>query len=350
MKTKKFLLGASISILAVGSIYADPLVAKWYTQSLTVHQGDDVKINLFVYPEKDHPVVTVSNSLVYNPKMLDFEDSVFGKDWVRLPTKPYDLTDETLGMVRRTAGFMEGTSEPTQYVTYTFKALKPGVTTLSLEDGMALDTENVDIGLTPKTLQINILGDAPKVVKEPEPAEDVPTEPLTNDSYDDIFADKVVNITMDTDARAAMFEGEDYTFQVNLNQLPVTDDAGEIDLSLLDAKGNLVYSKVDYFRPHETAKTITIPKEAFVEGQYVLKIDTVYKNLGNSVETTKQIGVLKKPQEDNIWNFLITYWKYFIGAFGLLILIVLHHIHKEHEMMRAMRARYRNTIRVVHRK
>lgn len=350
MKFKK-IASTLIFLLLTAPLFAQSansiLQAKWYTKTLSVHEGDNFKVNLFIYPDESQPIVTVSNTLVYNPKFLDFQDSEFPSGWMMIPNAPYYLTDKTLGMIRRTAGFSNGINEPAQYVTYNFKALHAGKTTISIEDGFALDAENTDIGFQGKSMTINVLPPLTQTLlpqfNDKESASST-TDALTDETYADMFKEKSINITMDTIARTALYEGDDYTATINLKQLPISNDTGEVDITMYDENNSIVYSKVELFQPGEMKKEIVIPATAFQEGNYVLNLKTSYKKTGTEIETNKEIGVLKKPSI-NIPGFVVHYFNYLTGLIGLLILILLFHIHQDHAVIREMKARYKKAFR-----
>ena len=77
--------------------------------------------------------------------------------------------------------------------------------------------------------------------------EDVNADAITEETFNDIFNDKSVNITMDTVGRTAIYEGDDYVAKINLKQLPVSNDAGAIDVSLFDENNKVVYNKSKNF-------------------------------------------------------------------------------------------------------
>jgi hypothetical protein len=329
MKNKSILLLLLSIIFTFSITFAEVLNAKWYTKNLNVHLGDTFQVNLFVYPDPEHPVYTVSNSVTYSPNNLNFVDGVVEKDWLQVPNAPYYLTDTNLGLIRRTAGYTNGLVEPTKYATYTFKAKQVGKTTISIEDGFALDKDNLDVGFQSKEMTINVLP-----VEVPKEEVVASTTIATSTATTTEATVKKIDITMEAVGRTAIYEGEDYSAYVNLKGVSTSTEAGEVNVILYDLNNNIVYSKVEAFNTGETYKEIVVPKEALVEGDYLLNIKVAYKN-SEVIETNKEIGVLKK-EIINIPQYVIDnfYWiKYFVASLVLLITALLIHIHKDHELI-----------------
>jgi hypothetical protein len=308
-----------LSVLSVLTFFAvtsaTPLNTKWYTSSLDVNVGDTININVYVAPEFDQPVGTVSNSVLYDPDYLKFKETKLADGWFDLSTDTNNLTDEINGMLRRTAGFPGGTNTYRKYMTYTFVAQKEGVTKVNVEDGVALDQNNEDLGIVHKsmTFTITALGTT---------TEATTTEPV----------DRYIDYSISTSGRTAIREGDDYIFLVNLNQIPVEGDLGSIEYVLEDSDQNVIYNNELLFGPGEFSKEVNIPSQYLKAGEYTIYVRTYYQNSENEVEITKQLGVLATDR-----TFFDVNKRLFFISFAIITFFAFAwHLHHDRDVFRAL--------------
>jgi hypothetical protein len=234
------------------------LNATWYTKSLDVQVGDTVKIDLYINPSIDHPVVTVSNTLNYDKNKLKFSDSYFPDGWIVVTKEPNYITDEVNGFLRRTAGFPNGVRTNSKYMTYEFTATEVGQAGISIEDGMVLDQESEDLGFQKKRMVINI---TPKI--------EVATTIATDKVVPLVIAPIVNTVHLNMYGKTAIREGEDYAFVVFRDMESNKDKASTVEVAVIDMDGKNIYSTQKYFEATGPQQLeFTVPFIVFTPGTF----------------------------------------------------------------------------------
>ncbi len=316
----KIFLSVLASLMMFGFSFANPVAAKWYTQSLDVKVGDTVTINLFLEPENGKAVYTIANTLFYNPDNLKFEDATFAPDWFPVNTPATYLDDEASGIIERTAGFPNGVKSRTQYLTYKFTAEKAGSTSLSIEGGVALDVNNMDLGLQQKVMNINISDKK---------------EETKNASTSEI---RTLDLALNINGKIAIYDNTDYTFSVG-NPVSTGKSLEKLNLVVVNQQGQEVYTKTFYANDLQNSNyVVTVPGDTLNEGEYTIYLQTFFQGNILPVVTSKQIGVLKDKRtfvdkhKIEIYTFL----------FMVLLAATAWHLHREHDEIRRIRNYYKN--------
>lgn len=328
IKGARGILLFSILLFSISFANAE-LNAKWYTKSLNVQVGDSVKIDLFIYPREDHPVVTVSNTLKYDTEKLEFVNAIFPDNWFVLSEKPNYLTDTKNGIIRRTGGKALGVFENSKYLTYEFKAIKEGQAQLNIDDGFVLDYENTDLGLGKKQMTINISAAATSTNANPPSA-------------------KTFSLGIDVFGKNAIRLGQDYSLDIypeqNFSQNISTDksgNSGAVSIQVLDDLRREIFTDSKSFPSISLASpkpiTFSVPNSALKVGDYSVQLKTIYRNNKNEIvsESTdeKELGVL---DTDRTW-LDIHQLELFIFFIFIIILAALYHIHYDHIYFRELR-------------
>jgi len=302
-------------------VFAKPLSLNVNSDDLEVFVGQNIKINLYISPEADHPVATVSNSLIYDTDKLEFVRSDFATNWFALTEGVNTLTDTENGMIRRTAGFPKGTNTYTKYITYTFKAIKEGNAKISVEDGLAYDFENNDLGVRGREISI-------KIDPAEEVSEDAPAElGLEEDQYN------ILDIGLEVIGKTAVRAGEDYIFSVPLLDL-AKDDYGDVEISVLDSSKNQVFSdKKSFGNSLDTKLSFSVPGYALRDGDYSIEVKTTYVNSGNIINSEKLIGVLSS---ERTWTDIHKY-EIFCGFALLVLLAFIYHLYEDTLIIRRLK-------------
>jgi hypothetical protein len=306
----------------------------WFTKTFNVQVGDSVKIDIYVEPQADHPVVTVSHTLNYDTSKLKFKSAYFPDSWTELGESPNFLNDEKNGFIRRTGGMANGIYTNVKYITYEFEAVNAGDANLFIEDGFALDQESTDIGFENKKMLIRIL---PKVESE---TISTSTSTLTSTSTSISQTPKVVPPSLDISGKTAIYEGADYNIKIYADPSETGNSLSNVKLSLLNNLGETVYSAQNSFTiNNQKSLEFTIPKSFFETGDYTLYLKTTYKNSKNQtlneIVKEKEIGVLPSGK-----SYFDVHKIEFLSLFGLIVFIAfIYHIHRDHIIFRKLRAR-----------
>lgn len=303
----KIILSFTLSLFVyVQNISAQPLPARLYTNALEVKVGDTIRLQLKVNPKPEKPIFTVSSSLMYDPSILqymssNFSDSVF---MLPVPRAPYSLEDTENGMIRRTAGYTNGVDTLVGFTEYEFKALKPGDAKISIEDGVALDIDNIDIGLQQKELTIHILDKDTATSTE-----------STSTNFD-------VKLNLDILGPVAIYKEEGYVFpidQIANNLLGTTT----VKVFVYNNKTELFFSEEKTFFPNTNEPiAFTIPANTLVEGGYVISAEIQGEDGFPEIIAQKEIGVLS-----NHSNWVTDNRDWLLPLFLFIVVIaIIHHI------------------------
>ena len=184
--------------LALGSVFADPLPAKFYASTFDASVGQPVEFELKVNPSAAQPVYTVISNLEYDHNLLTFKSASYQPGWI--PVTPDEVTDTANGVIKRTAGYPSGATALTSIIKYEFVAAAPGKAVVNITGGSAYDANSNDMGLQNKSITVNIGGSAPAPdTTTPAPAANKVTQVITLTFNGDtgMAADKEYNFTID---------------------------------------------------------------------------------------------------------------------------------------------------------
>lgn len=337
LKTTKIISTLILTSLFIFNLTFAELNVLWFTKSLDVQVGETFKVDIYVEPEQDHPVVTVSNTLNYDPSKLKFVNAEFPNSWTVLSESPNKITDEANGYLRRTGGIANGINKNIKYITYEFKALEQGNAELFIEDGFALDIENTDIGFENKKMRINIL-----------PSTATNTDNITTSTQSSEIAQ--ISPVLDISGKNAIRIGGDYVFKLSADPTSTTTSLSSVKLTLLNNLNKQVYTDTNAFNnSNQKSLSFTIPEMYLREGDYTINLQTNYKTLNsnssdlvNTVETEKEFGVLESDQ-----TWLDKHKISFFSTLAFIILIAgLYHIHRDHIIFRNLRRKARESHRM----
>lgn len=108
---------ATTAVLSPGNINTQP--GKTFTVSITLNPG-----NTATYTDKVE--------ITYPADILEVSSFTYAQNWMALTQTGYDSTDNTKGILIKTAGYPGGMTAPTLFGTITFKAKKAGIAHISV--------------------------------------------------------------------------------------------------------------------------------------------------------------------------------------------------------------------------
>lgn len=297
-------------------VIAEPLGAKLYTNTLDAKVGDTIYLKLKVNPKTGEPIYTVSASLMYQPSILEYISVEFADSMKMLPVPkpPYTLTDTVNGMIRRTAGYTNGTDSLSDFTKYEFKAVKEGDAIISVEDGVALDGNNTDIGLQQKQLTIHV----------------GPAAEATTTDYN-------IELSLDILGPLAIYKEEDYKFNIFQPEKKAGENA-MMKIYVYNEKAELFYSKEVAVNTGDGQYIpFTIPADTFEVGNYVISAETTFADGNKEVVAQKYIGVLSNGK-----NWFTKHKDILIPLSILFVCFaVLHHIAKDRDLYFKIASRIR---------
>jgi hypothetical protein len=127
-----------VSALAATSVTLSPA-------TVSVKAGQTFTVAVLVDPQSVKNY-TVELKLNYPADLLQVQSFTFGSQWTPLNQPGYDLTDNTNGVLIKTAGYPQGFSSNAQFGTITFQAQKTGTGVIALASGtMALNQSNQNL-------------------------------------------------------------------------------------------------------------------------------------------------------------------------------------------------------------
>ena len=138
------LLGGLMSLTLAASALAATGVS-FSPTNVSVKQGQTFTLTIGVNPQgvKNY---TVKTELRFPADLLEVKSFSFANGWMPLSQTGYDLTDNTNGVLLKTAGYPGGLSAATTFGTVSFQAKKSGNGTISLSgNSMALDANNQNV-------------------------------------------------------------------------------------------------------------------------------------------------------------------------------------------------------------
>jgi len=151
--------------LAVTSVSFTPV-------NVSVRQGQTFTLTIGVNPQgvKNY---TTKTELRYPADLLEVKSFTFASGWTPLAQTGYDLTDNTSGVLIKTAGYPGGLSSATTFGTVSFLAKKSGNGTIALNsNSLALDANNENV-IGSATVQTAV------TISAPAPTPTTPKTPTT---------------------------------------------------------------------------------------------------------------------------------------------------------------------------
>ncbi len=274
-------LAASLAGLFFTAVLAAPMPTNVLVSELEPNVGQDVTISLRIRPDAANPVFTVSSKLSYDAEKLKFKSAEFGDESaIPLREVPYQLTDTSEGIIVRTAGYPKGLAASSNFVKYTFTAVKNGQAYVNILGGQALDSDNVDTGIEKKEILLSIGGmvDTPKSITA---------------SVDVI---KTVTPIVKKKSAAFTLSGEtilckDSAYNFNIDLLAGADKSvqGKYEVSVLDKTQSVMFEKkVNEVVGINKTFAVVIPEKTLAEGSYLLRV----KNTSADQASDKDIGVI----------------------------------------------------------
>lgn len=320
------LLTLCLFLLSYSFVSAE-LSASWYTTKLDTTVGDIVKIDLYLNPEVDNPVFTISSYLSYDNSRLELKDVYFPEGWIVVNNVPNLLTDTVNGNIVRTAGLPNGVTSKTKFITYEFVSKKAGKAKISIEGGTVLDRNSVDIGLQAKQMEINIVEPEVKQVAE------VGTSTKVSEVQE---VKRVSTLSLDVFGRTGILEGRDYSLVVLSDPKRYKDIISKINVSLKDSNQETLFSK-SYIvgRFAEEDVVATIPGQYLKVGDYKVVVTTEYFGTLTTSVTEKEIGVVRSDRDwydRNRESILVIFLFVTFVAF-------LYHVHRDHKIIRGLKSR-----------
>jgi len=146
---KKYLLTILLGAFGTMVIAAPALAAtsvSFAPVNVSVRQGQTFTLTIGVNPQgvKNY---TAKTELHYPADLLEVKSFTFAPSWMPLAQTGYDLTDNTNGVLIKTAGYPGGVSSALTFGTVSFLAKKSGNGTITLNSGnsLALDANNQNV-------------------------------------------------------------------------------------------------------------------------------------------------------------------------------------------------------------
>ena len=140
--------------------------------NVSVKQGQTFTLTIGINPQgvKNY---TAKTELHYPAGLLEVKSFTFAPSWMPLAQPGYDLTDNTNGVLIKTAGYPGGLSSATTFGTVSFLAKKSGNGTIALNsNSFALDANNQNV-IGSATVQTAV------AISAPAPTSPTPTTPKT---------------------------------------------------------------------------------------------------------------------------------------------------------------------------
>ena len=306
---KKVFQSVAISFLlfqfSVLNVFANLVDTKLDTATTSVKVGDIVSLKLNINPVTGTPVFTVSTTLKYDPSMLEIEDTAYDKSWVSL-SQEFRKTDRINGILTRTAGQPGGLTDEKTFITYNFKALKNGTTSIKIVSGNAYNENNTDVGINGTQVDLTI-GDKVK---------DIESNTLS--------LDLSLNIKGDN----AIYKQRDYTFDVYQKAEPQDGDA-ITKIWVLDNGSDILYQDEKLWRTgSDSDLAFVIPADTLEEGNYNIIARTRFEDGSERTVAQKSIGVLSNGE-----NWFTKNKNLIIPLFTIIVVAgLIHHFATEMEL------------------
>ena len=147
--TKKFIFIIIFGVLGI-TILATPALATttllFAPANIDITKGEDFTIRVVANSERDIKSYTVKLVLEYPADLLKVKSFIIADNWMQLNQPGYDLTDNTNGLLIKTAGFPGGFSGLTVFGSISFSAKKTGKGIIKVrKDSFVLNAANQNI-------------------------------------------------------------------------------------------------------------------------------------------------------------------------------------------------------------
>jgi len=159
--------------------------------NVSVRQGQTFTLTIGVNPQgvKNY---TAKTELHYPADLLEVKSFTFAPSWMPLAQTGYDLTDNTNGVLIKTAGYPGGLSSTATFGTVSFLAKKSGSGTITLNSGnsLALDANNQNV-IAGASVQTAVAILAPTPTPTPTPTTPtIPTTPAEEPTEEEIVSEE----------------------------------------------------------------------------------------------------------------------------------------------------------------
>src|SRR3989338_8164214 len=146
---KKYLFTILLGAFGTMAMAAPALAAtsvSFAPVNVSVRQGQPFNLTIWVNPQgvKNY---TAKTELRYPADLLEVKSFTFAPSWMPVIQSGYDLTDNTNGVLIKTAGYPGGISSAVTFGTVSFLAKKNGNGTITLNSGnsLALDANSQNV-------------------------------------------------------------------------------------------------------------------------------------------------------------------------------------------------------------
>ena len=178
---KKYLLTILLGAFGTMAIAAPALAAtsvSFAPVNVSVRQGQTFTLTIGVNPQgvKNY---TAKTELRYPADLLEVKSFTFAPSWMPVIQSGYDLTDNTNGVLIKTAGYPGGISSAVTFGTVSFFTKKSGSGTIILSggDSLALDAsnQNVIVGASVQAA-VGISAAIPIQITTPKPTQQIQSQ------------------------------------------------------------------------------------------------------------------------------------------------------------------------------
>jgi hypothetical protein len=161
---------ATLGLLAFCNVTLAATVVSLSPSSVSVNSGQSFNVSVSVNPQGVNNFVE-KIELKYPADILQVNSFTLGNSWMALTQAGYDLTDNTNGVLLKSAGYPGGLSSATTFGTVSFSAKKAGKGTISIGGNSVAFEANSQSAISGSPVSVTIT--APTVVA-PKPTTTAP--------------------------------------------------------------------------------------------------------------------------------------------------------------------------------
>ena len=145
MKNKTLIFAATIAFFVLAATASAMTTVSLSPVSVSVEEGQTFNFAVSVNSQVVKSYM-VKLEIKFPADILEVESSNFGNNWVQLSQPGYDLTDNTNGVLIKTAGYPGGLSSQADFETIVFKAKKSGASVIQITgNSLALNADNLNV-------------------------------------------------------------------------------------------------------------------------------------------------------------------------------------------------------------
>ena len=177
---KKYILITTVAgvFLGISALAATSITLSPTTVSVSAGQTFTTSVSVNPQGVKNS---TVGLKLNYPADLLEVQSFPFDGQWMALSQPGYYLTDNTNGVLIRTAGYPKGFSSDTHFGTITFLAKKTGVGVVEVVSGTsAFDQANTNVFAGSSQVNVSVI--TPVATVTPTPSATVSESPAPSPS------------------------------------------------------------------------------------------------------------------------------------------------------------------------